>query len=220
MTESYKKNLFIDFSGWFIKLSDYAEKIEDKFKLPKLELVLHTGNIIRGSIIGYDRTRQEKLLMVLRISDSNPKSEITLVPGNQIAAITFLDANKTLMVLEDRSIVSTLELKRTAKKIEEDLERITEDKISVLLDTDTYPEDERNYVLETIKILPSIFENLIEDELGKKAIDENIKNIKISIAENASTTLHNKELHVEITSAYKFPEKEKERIKKEIESVL
>ncbi|GGF21430.1 hypothetical protein [Flavobacterium limi] len=220
MIESYKKNLFIEFSGWFIKLADYAERAEDKFKLPKLELILHTGNIIRGSIIGYDRSRQEKMLMVLTISDSNPKSEITLIPGAQIAAITFLDANKTLMVLEDRSIVSTLELKRTNKQIEEDLEKITENKIHVLLDTDHYPENQRKYILETIKMLPSIFESLMDDELGKKAIDENIKNIKILISQNNKTILDDKELQIEITPDYKFPEKEKQRIKKEIESVL
>lgn len=220
MIESYKKNLFIDFSGWFIKLADFADRTEDKFSLPKLELLLHTGNIVRGCIIGYDRTRQEKLLMVLRISDSNPKSEITLVPGAQIAAITFLDASKTLMVLENRSIVSVLELKRTAKKIEEDLEKNTTYKISLVLDTENYPEDQRSHVLETMNILPSVFESLIEDDLGRKAIEDNIGSIKISIAESNNTTLIDKELHVEITSAYKFPEKEKERIKKEIENVL
>ncbi|PXY46991.1 hypothetical protein [Flavobacterium hydrophilum] len=220
MIESYKKNLFIEFSGWFIKLTDFADKAEDVYSLPKLELVLHTGNVIRGCIIGYDRTRQEKLLMVIGIPDSNPKSEITLVPGSQVAAITFMDANETLRVLEPSATVSVLELKRSAKKVEEDLEKSISSKMSLVLDTDNYPEENRRLVLETIKFLPSIFESLTEDELGKKAVVENIETIKISIAEADSMVLQNKELNIAISSGYKFPHKEKERIKKEIESVL
>lgn len=220
MIESYKKNLFIDFTGWFIKLADFAEKTEDNFSLPKLELLLHTGNIIRGSIIGYDRTRQEKLLMVLEISDLNAKSRITIVPGMQVAAITFRDADKTIMNLETPSKISILELKRSAKIIEEDLEKSTASKISLVLDTDNYPEENRKVVLETIKFLPSIFESLAEDELGKKSVAENIEKIRISIEETDSTVLESKELHINISSGYKFPHKEKERIKKEIESAL
>ncbi|CAD0009045.1 hypothetical protein [Flavobacterium chungangense] len=220
MIQSYKKNLFIEFSGWFIKLADFADKAEDVYSLPKLELLLHTGNVIRGCIIGYDRTRQEKLLMVIGIPDTNPKSEITLVPGSQVAAITFMDADTTVRVLESNSVVSTLELKRTAKKAEEDLEKSTTEKINLVLDTDNYPENNRKIVLETIKLLPTIFESLIEDELGKKAVIENIKNIKISIAEGDSIVLENKELHIKISSGYKFTHKEKERIKKQIENAL
>lgn len=220
MIESYKKNLFIEFSGWFIKLADFADKAEDVYTLPKLELVLHTGNIIRGCIIGYDRTRQDKLLMVIGIPDSNPKSEITLVPGSQVATITFMDADETLRVLEPNSVVSILELKRTAKKVEEDLEKIVESKISLVLDTDNYPENNRKIVLETIKFLPSIFESLTEDKLGKKAVIENIENIKISITEANSMVLENKELHIATSTGYKLPGKEKERMKREIESVL
>lgn len=220
MIESYKKNLFIEFSGWFIKLADIADRAEDVYSLPKLELVLHTGNIIRGCIIGYDRTRQEKLLMVMGIPDSNPKSEVTLIPGPQVAAITFMDANETLRVLEPIVTVSVLELKRAAKKAEEDLEKCTASKINLILDTDGYPEENRKLVLETIKFLPSIFESMTEDELGKKAVAENIEKIKISIAEADSTILENKELHITISLGYKFPHKEKERIKREIESVL
>ncbi|WP_163398821.1 hypothetical protein [Flavobacterium fluviatile] len=220
MIESYKKNLFIEFSGWFIKLADFADRAEDAYSLPKIELVLHTGNIIRGCIIGYDRTRQEKLLMVMGIPDSNPKSEITLIPESQVAAVTFMDADETLRVLEPDSVVSSLELKRTAKKVEEDLEKSTASKINLNLDTENYPEENRKLILETIKFLPSIFESLTEDELGKKAVVESIENIKISIAEADSIVLNNKELHIKTSSGYKFPHKEKERIKREIESVL
>ena len=220
MIESYKKNLFIDFSGWFIKLADFADKAEDIYSLPKLELLLNTGNVIRGCIIGYDRTRQEKLLMIIGIPDANPKSEVTLVPGFQVAAITFMDANKTLETLDKSPLVSVLELKRAAKKVEEDLQKSTGAKIDLILDTNNYPENNRNVVLETLKILPSVFESLIEDELGKKAVIENIKNINISISLQDSITLNNKELFIGVSTGYKFPEKEKGRIKKEIEGLL
>lgn len=220
MIKTYQENLFIDFSGWFIKLADFAEKTDDNSSLPKLELLLHTGNIIRGAIIGYDRSKQEKLLMVLGISDSNSKSEITLIPSSQVAALTFIDANKTLEVIKNRPVISVLELKRTAKKTEEDLQKITVKKITLVLDTENYAENHRSFVLETIKLLPSIFESLIEDELGKTAIEEKIDSIKISIAESNKISLHNKELHIEKTSASEYAHKQKDRIKKEIESIL
>lgn len=220
MIESYKKNLFIDFSGWFIKLADFADKTEDIYSLPKLELLLHTGNVVRGCIIGYDRTKQEKLLMVLGIPDASLKTNISLIPGVQVAALTFMDVDKTLSALETRPLVSTLELKRAAKTIEEDLEKSINYKINLVLDTENYPESSRSTILETIKLFPAIFDSLIEDELGKKLVFENIKSIKISLAENNKITLNNKELHIEKSAATVFVSKEKERIKKEIESVL
>jgi hypothetical protein len=220
MIESYKKNLFIEFSGWFIKLADFADRAEDVYSLPKLELLLHTGNTIRGCIIGYDRTRQEKLLMMIGIPDSNPKSEITLVPGSQVAAITFMDADETLRVLEPNSVISILELKRAAKKVEEDLEKSTGEKIDLILNTENYPQEDRKIVLETIKFLPTIFESLSEDELGKKAVVDHIENIRISIGEADSMSLEDKELHITTSTGYKLPDKEKQRIKREIESLL
>jgi hypothetical protein len=220
MIESYKKNLFIEFSGWFIKLADFADRAEDVYSLPKLELLLHTGNTIRGCIIGYDRTRQEKLLMMIGIPDSNPKSEITLVPGSQVAAITFMDADETLRVLEPNSVISILELKRAAKKVEEDLEKSTGEKIDLILNTENYPQEDRKIVLETVKFLPTIFESLSEDELGKKAVVDHIENIRISIGEADSMSLEDKELHITTSTGYKLPDKEKQRIKREIESLL
>ena len=74
--------------------------------------------------------------------------------------------------------------------------------------------------MESIKFLPSIFESLTEDELGKKAVAENIESIKISIAETDSIVLENKELHIGTSTGYKVPDKEKERMKREIEDVL
>lgn len=220
MISSYKKNLSIDFSAWFIKLADLADKAEDSSILPLIELVLHSGNIITGSIIGYDQTKQEKLLMVLRISSFDAKSEITIVPGIQVAAITFLDADRSLRVLENKSVISALELKRSARKIEEDLQKYTTEKITLILDTDNYPEGHRRYVLEVINLLPSIFTSLTQDEFGKKAVDENIASIEISLDESNKTSLENKKLLIGINASYKFPEKENERIKKEIESLL
>lgn len=220
MIESYKKNLFIDFSGWFIKLADFADKTEDIYSLPKLELLLHTGNIVRGCIVGYDRTKQEKLLMVLGIPDASVKTNVTLIPGVQVAALTFMDVDKTLAALETRPLVSTLELKRTAKAIEEDLEKSINHKINLVLDAENYPESNRSTILEIIKLFPAIFDSLIEDELGKKSVVENIKSIKISLAANNKITLINKELHIEKSATTVFASKEKERIKKEIESVL
>ena len=220
MISSYKENLFIDFAGWFIKLADFAEKTDDNSSLPKLELLLRTGNVVRGQIIGYDRTKQEKLLMLLSISDFNPKYQVTLVPDSQVVALTFLDSIKTLTTFKTNTVISVLELKRTAKKVEEELEKLTSEKINLILDTDNYQENDRSTVFETVELLPEIFESLIKDEFGKNAVIENIKSIKISLSENNKVILENKELHLETSSISEFPNKQKERIQKEIESVL
>ncbi|WP_348799755.1 hypothetical protein [Flavobacterium adhaerens] len=220
MIEAYTKNLFIDFTGWFIKLADFAQKADDNSSLPKLELLLHTGNTIRGSIIGYDRARPENVLMILEISDFDAKTRVTLVPSTQVVALTFLDAIQTLTTFKTNVIVSPLELKRTAKKIEEALEKTVSEKINLVLDADHFSEENRSVVLETIELLPLVFESLIEDDLGRNAVVENIKSIKISSAESDAITLENTELHIQKSPLAVFPSKEKERIKKEIESVL
>jgi hypothetical protein len=220
MISSYKNNLSIDFSGWFVKLADLADKAEDSSALPKVDLVLHNSTVITGSIIGYDRTRSEKLLMVLRISPVDSKTEVTIVPVSYVIAITFLDANSTLVALENKTTISGLELRRRAIKTEEDIQKFTTRSINIVVDTDTYPENHRRYVYETLNLLPSIFEYLTKDEFGKQAVDENIDRIKILLDDESKITLLNKEVVIGISKSYKFPEKESERIKKEIESLL
>jgi hypothetical protein len=224
MIASYKKNLFKDFSGWFTELADLAQNTEDNSSLPKLELLLHTGNTICGSIIHSRKTANEHLLMILGIPDSYSKSEITLVSSSQVTAITLVDPNHYLKFFsapENTAIVGSLELKRAIKNTEIELEKIIGEKTQFLLDVDAFPENSRSDVLRTIGYLPAIFEALTADELGKKLVQNAIKNIQITIGTNNTITLNEHTLHLEILSPITILEtKEKERIKTAIENLL
>jgi hypothetical protein len=224
MIASYKKNLFKDFSSWFTELTDLAQNTEDNSSLPKLELLLHTGHTLCGSIIHSKKTANEHLLMILGIPDSYSKSEITLVSSSQIVAITLVDPNHYLTFFaapENTAIVGSLKLKRAVKNSETELEKIIGEKTQLLLDVDTFPENSRSDVLRTIGYLPAIFETLTADELGKKLVKNAIKNIKITIGTTNATTLNEQILHLEIFSPLSILETtEKERLETAIENLL
>lgn len=224
MIASYKKNLFKDFSSWFTELADLAQNTQDNSSLPKLELLLHTGNTLRGSIIHSRKTANEHLLMILGIPDSYSKSEITLVSSTQVVALTLVEPSHYLKFFaapENTAIVGSLELKRAIKNSEIELEKIVGEKTQFLLDVDSFPEKSRSDVLRTIGYLPSIFETLTADELGKKLVQNAIKNIQITIGINNTTTLNEQTLHLEILSPLTILEsKEKERLKTAIENLL
>nr|WP_315239709.1 hypothetical protein [uncultured Flavobacterium sp.] len=224
MIESYKKNLFKDFSSWFTELADLAQNTEDNSSLPKLELLLHTGNTICGSIIHSRKTAHEFLLMILGIPNSYSKSEITLLSSSQVVAIKLIEPNHYLKFFaapENAAIIGSLELKRAIKNNEAELEKIVGEKITLLLNVDEFPEDSRIDVLRTVGYLPTIFETLTADELGEKLVQNAIKNIQITIGTPNSTTLNEQTLHLQILSPLPIPEsKEKERIKITIENLL
>jgi hypothetical protein len=224
MIASYKKNLFKDFSSWFTELADLAQNTEDNSSLPKLELLLHTGNTLRGSIIHSRKTANEHLLMILGIPDSYSKSEITLVSSTQVVALTLVEPSHYLKFFaapENTAIVGSLELKRAIKNVEIELEKIVGEKTQLLLDVDSFPENSRSDVLRTIGHLPSIFKTLTADELGKKLVQNAIKNIQITIGTSNTTILNEHTLHLEILSPLAILEtKEKERLKTAIENLL
>lgn len=224
MIASYKKNLFKDFSSWFKALVDLAENTEDNSSLPKLEILLTTGNTICGSIIQSRKTANEYLLMILRASESYSKSEITLVSSSQVVALTLVDPNHYLKFFAAPTstvVVGSLELKRAIKNCESELEKIVEDKIQFLLDVDAFPENSRSDVLRTIGYLPAIFENLTADELGRKLVQNAIKNIQITIGAAQAIKLNEQIVHIEIQSPLTLLEsKEKERLKNGIEKLL
>ncbi|MEM0578751.1 hypothetical protein [Flavobacterium polysaccharolyticum] len=224
MIASYKKNLFKDFSSWFTELADLAQNTEDNSSLPKLELLLHTGNTLRGSIIHSRKTANEHLLMILGIPDSYSKSEITLVSSTQVVALTLVEPSHYLKFFaapENTAIVGSLELKRAIKNSETELEKIVGEKTQLLLDVDSFPENSRSDVLRTIGYLPSIFETLTADELGKKLVQNAIKNIQITIGTSNTTILNEHTLQLEILSPSTILEtKEKERLKTAVENLL
>ncbi|HEX8014615.1 MAG TPA: hypothetical protein VF465_05230 [Flavobacterium sp.] len=224
MIESYKKNLFKDFSSWFTELADLAQNTEDNSSLPKLELLLHTGNTICGSIIHSRKTAHDFLLMILGIPDSYSKSEITLLSGSQVVAIKLIEPNyylKFFSAPENSTIIGSLELKRGIKNNETELEKIVGMKISLLLDVDSFPDNSRIDVLRTVNYLPTIFETLTTDELGKNLVHTAIKKLRITIGSSTEISLNEQTLNIQILSPLPIPEsKERERIKIAIENLL
>nr|WP_315197430.1 hypothetical protein [uncultured Flavobacterium sp.] len=224
MIASYKKNLFKDFSSWFTELADLAQNTEDNSSLPKLELLLHTGNTLCGSIIHSRKIANEHLLMILGIPDSYSKSEIILVSSSQVVALTLVEPSHYLKFFatpESTAIIGSLELKRAIKNSESELEKIIGEKTQLLLDVDAFSENSRSDVLRTIGYLPAIFETLTADELGKKLVQKTIKNIQITIGTSNAITLNEQRLHIENLSPLSILEsKEKERIKIAVENLL
>lgn len=224
MIESYKKNLFKDFSSWFTELADLAQNTEDNSSLPKLELLLHTGNTICGSIIHSRKTAHEFLLMILGIPDSYSKSEITLLSSSQVVAIKLIEPNHYLKFFaapENAAIIGSLELKRAIKNNETELEKIVGMKISLLLDVDSFPDNSRIDVLRTVNYLPTIFETFTTDELGKNLVHTAIKKLRITIGSFTEISLNEQTLNIQILSPLPIPEsKERERIKIAIENLL
>lgn len=224
MIESYKKNLFRDFSSWFTELADLAENSADNSGLPKLELLLQSGNTICGSIIHCKKTANDYLLMILGFPDSYSKSEITLVSGSHVVAIKLIEPNNYLKLFaapENNAIIGSLELKRGIKNTEAQLEKIIGENIPFILDVDAFHENSRFDVLRTLGYLPSIFETLTADDLGKKLVHDTIKKIQITVGNSVATTLKEQTLLLQILSSLSTSEsKEKERIKIDIENLL
>jgi hypothetical protein len=162
--------------------------------------------------------------MILRASESYSKSEITLVSSSQVVALTLVDPNHYLKFFAaptNTTIVGSLELKRAIKNCESELEKIVNEKIQLLLDVDAFPESSRVDVLRTIGYLPSIFESLTGDELGKRLVQNAIKNIQITIGTTQTIELNQQIVQIEILSPLSIVEsEEKERIKTGIEKLL
>lgn len=224
MISSYRKFLFKDIFSWFDELTELANNVEDNSNLPELELLLQNGHIIRGCIIESQKNAQEYLLMITTNPNAYSKSEIILVSAFQVVALKLIEPNNYISIFassENTHVIGALELKRTINDIEEQLEKISSEKINLYFDVDSCPSNKRYDISRRVKMLPAIFSSLVSDELGKKILSEKIKNIKISIADINSETLIQNTLQLEFAgSAPFFQNKESKRIEIAIENLL
>lgn len=220
--ETFRGMLFRNFRSWFLELAKLAEQTDDNSSLPKLELSLRSGHVIRGSILKVQDNAHEQLLMILGLLDPYTKPEITFVSGNEVVALTLLEPEAYIrQTSTDSKAVGTLELKRAVKNIESELEKVLQFHLTLDIQTDTIPELNRWDVLRTIGFLPSLFTQVASDDLGKKLVRENIAAISIIPATANKTSLYEKTLTLSVASPLTIPVgKEKERLRKEIESVL
>lgn len=221
---TYKEVLFKNFNNWFSELARLAEQTDDNSDLPKLELSLRSGHVIRGSLLKVQDSAHDQLLMILGLLDPYTKSEITFVSSSEVVALTLLEPEvyvKRLSVPADHKTVGTLELKRAVKNIEQEIEKVLQSPLALSIEVDSIPETNRWDVLRTLGFLPSLLTHVASDELGKKLVKENISTISIKTATTNQTSLQEKTLTLSIASPLTIPvAKEKERLTKEIESVL
>ncbi len=222
--DTCKNVLFKSFRSWFFELATLAEQVDDSSRLPRLELLLRSGHVIRGSIVTLHEHANEQLMMILSVPDAYTKSEITLVSSSEVVALTLLEPEnyvQRLSAASDPKAVGTLELRRAIKNIEAELAKILHYTVTLQLAVDEFPEHTRWDVLRTVGFLPSVFASVAVDELGKKQVREHIKTICIQVADTNAIALNQQTLLLKIASPLTIPvAKEKERLQQEIEQFL
>jgi hypothetical protein len=219
-TETLCKNL----SSWFMELAALAQQTDDSSSLPRLEILLRSGQVVRGSILKVQTSAHEQWLMILGPADAYTQSELTFLSGNEVVALTLLEPERYLkqfVVTPDPKHVGALELKRAAQHVEAELEKNLQLTIGLQVNVNSIPEQARWDVLRTIGFLPSLLSGIASDELGRKQVRENIAAICIEVANKNQTLL----IHNTLTLKLKTPlsvsvTKEKERLKSEIEQLL
>ena len=143
---SYKEVLFKNISNWFSELAKLAEQTDDNSDLPRLELSLRSGHVVRGCLLKVQDTAHEQLLMILGLADPYTKSEITFVSSSEVVALTLLEPEiylKKLSASTDHKAVGSLELKRTVKNIEVELGKVWQSHLTLSIEVDSIPETNR-----------------------------------------------------------------------------
>lgn len=212
------------FSAWFSELAKLAERSDDNSGLPKLELSLRSGHVVRGCILGIQENAHDQMLMVWCFPDPYTKSEISFVPAGEVIAFTILEPEtslKQLMAPGDQKAVGALELKRAARNVEAELEKVLQFRIALQLNVDAFPGQARWDVLRTIGLLPGVLSSVAVDDLGRKLVRERISAISILVTGSNSSRLDKNMLILSIATPLAIPvASEKERLKKEIEDLL
>ena len=215
---------FISFKSLFSELESLAQTTDDSSGLPQLELLLRNGHAIRGIVLTTSETNNQQVIMLLQPSDSYSKSEISFIYLNQVVGVRILEAEdylKTHVKAAPQQEIGLLELKRAAKAVEEKLTKTLSKPVSLQIDFWKLPENHRSDVLRTIEALPSIFESLAADELGKTTLQEAVNEIEIKAGETSTTSLSDHTLFIQTVSPLTIPAlKEKERLLAEIEGLL
>ena len=212
-------------SAWVCQMAEIAEKAEDSSGLPKLELLLRSGNLLRGHILKVEKHEEETIVVVVNLEDNyNNSSNITFFPEKEVIAFTLLESEVYLkhhvMPALSQS-VGNLELKRAVREIQDKIQAITASRVNLQADTTAVPEDARWEVLQVLETLPEIMEKLLADELGKEMLLKKVENITVSTADKARTRLEDKTLKIEIKTPFKGPiSAEKDRILSEVETLL
>ncbi len=196
MIKSCQKDLLKGFTAWFETLVAIVNQAKDTSSLPKLEVSLRSGSRFTGSVIGFQKSENENLLMLLEEADLYYKSCVHLVLLSEIVSVSLIDPKTYLSIFsKERPIVSELELRRKTKLAEEHIKAFAHH-ISVSLILESISEADRFHVLEMVETLPSIFEGLCKDETDRNIVVSNVASLEIQIGKTAKTTLKDKHLTI------------------------
>lgn len=221
---SSKKYLLKDLITWFEDLKELARNTNNDSSLPKLELFLSNGQTIKGSIIESIKNNQEYLLMIMEFSNQNSESNITLIGSSQIIGLRLIEVNNYIRLFatsKTPEIIGSLQFKRSVSDIQDELNKTTSTPIIIILDVDSYVENERYLILKVLKLIPPIFSSLTSDNIGKELVSKKIKNITISIGTGDNPTLIEQNLHLKVSdSGFITTSKETEKLKTAIENLL
>lgn len=224
MIRQHTEALFKNLNSWFTELAALAEQTDDSSSLPRLELLLRSGQVVRGSILKVQTSAHEQWLMILGPADAYTQSELTFMSGNEVVALTLLEPEKYLkqfVVTPDPKQVGALELKRAAQHVEAELEKNLQLTIGLQVNVNSIPEQARWDVLRTIGFLPSLLSGIASDELGRKQVRESIAAICIEVADKNQTLLTHNTLTLKLKTPLSVSvTKEKERLRSEIEQLL
>lgn len=225
MLENYKEFPVQGLTSWFSEMAEIAEKSTDSSSLPKLELLLRSGSAIRGHILKLQHSGHDQILMVASLRDQfNNNSEITFLPASEVVAVTMLAPEaylKQYILPAAAKEIGSLELKRATREIDEKIQEFFNEGVSLQLDAKDCPDNARWEALQVLQALPAILEQITADELGKKLVNEKIKNIEIAVSSHSHTSLSEGLLKIQLSSPFTGTlNAEKERIKNAIESLL
>lgn len=160
----------------------------------------------------------------MEFSNQNSESNITLIGSSQIIGLRLIEVNNYIRLFatsETPEIIGSLQFKRSVSDIQDELNKTTSIPIIIILDVNSYVENERYLILKVLKLLPSIFASLTPDNIGKELVSQKIKSITISIGTGDNPTLIEQNLHLQASdSGFITTSKETEKLKTAIENLL
>lgn len=213
----------------FVKLCQqmalWAEHINESSGLPKLELSLHNGRSLYGHVIKYQTFDLEHYVWLQESSDAETRPIVTFLGIKEICAISFIDFNHYLSVLELQTPVKEvgiLELKRSIKSTEEQLLQLFEHETPIEVDIEALSDRQRIDVQKVLGILPKIFKSIMSDPLSINLTKSAINLIHLYPSEiPKGASLENKALSIYISSnTTLILAKLKDQLKAEIEALL
>lgn len=210
--------LLVEWFNWKKKHVDFSLQTN-------IELTLHTGNIVTGTIQNILPQLESSQLVLFKTFDNLLNtSKVMLINILSIVAVSMDETSFQLFVEQQINPpdekISVLNLKRYVVEIIEILQQKINDSIQILLPWEKINEDntiEIKKILDNIKfVLITLSENFFNKQILSQAID----NIKIDIG-NIHTEIIDKQLYLSFQIPFIATNvKEQERLKIAIEKLL